>query len=299
MAKSADIMNPIPRKCSVEGCDREIGPKGAKGFCSAHYKQHTAEKPLTKIRSRAKLGQRTICRVSGCISHASHFGMCVGHWQRQKRGASLEGIGTRKGEARRFLEQVVLPTRQKECLFWPYAKSDGRGVITIDYVRHIVSRYVCEKRHGPPPFEGASACHKCGRGNEGCVNPDCMYWGSHSQNMLDRRAHGTSYSGIKNHFAKLTDDQVSSILADAREPNLIAKSFGCSVGHVRSIKNGGARSLATGLHRAVKPRAKIPADVAQRILTDARSHRKIAMSFGVGRAVVARIKRGKAKSEVH
>ena len=49
-----------------------------------------------------------------------------------------------------------------------------------------VSRLICDEFHGPAPFAGAEACHKPPCKNISCINPEHLYWGTHSQNEHDK-----------------------------------------------------------------------------------------------------------------
>lgn len=68
------------------------------------------------------------------------------------------------------------------CWLWTGAwNGEGYGLF-----RHTkrVHRFSYELHHGPIP-DGLFVCHRCHV--PACVNPDHLYAGTHTQNMLDRR----------------------------------------------------------------------------------------------------------------
>jgi len=55
----------------------------------------------------------------------------------------------------------------------------------IGGVRAPVMRWVPEASGKPQP-PGMEPCHSCDRPQ--CVNPDCLHWGSHQENMIEMSA---------------------------------------------------------------------------------------------------------------
>lgn len=295
MAKSPDTMNPSRRKCAMETCDRLVGEKGARGLCPPHYKQHKAAKfpdglaHLKPILIRSLPGQRPKCAVINCEKLSRERGLCVFHRQREKSGIGFaQPKRTANGAAVRFVAEIAKAPWQEACIVWPYARMQSGYAFCGG---KPASREVCIAAHGPPPFNGAEAAHSCGRGHEGCVNPHHLRWATHSENMLDRREHGTNYCGARHHGTKLDDETVRRVFADDRPENVIASEAGCTVSYVRQIKAGTARSLVTGAKSHVKPRLRLPDEVKQAICSDPRSSRKIAATFGVNRTTILNLKR--------
>jgi hypothetical protein len=56
---------------------------------------------------------------------------------------------------------------------------------------------------------GLQILHNCN--NPECWNPQHLRWGTHSQNMRDKIAAGTSLAGEKHNLVKLTNAQVNEI----------------------------------------------------------------------------------------
>lgn len=67
--------------------------------------------------------------------------------------------------------------------------------------------------------------------------PGNLKWGTHLENMRDKRRHGTQNEGSNHGQAKLTEDQVRAIRADTRVMRTIAKDYGVSQVAVVFIKN--------------------------------------------------------------
>lgn len=70
---------------------------------------------------------------------------------------------------------------------------------------------MCQKAHGDPPSPKHDAAHSCGRGHEGCVNPNHLSWKTKKQNQADRITHGTSHLHI------LTRDETTGRFTGKRE----------------------------------------------------------------------------------
>lgn len=81
-------------------------------------------------------------------------------------------------------------------------KVDGR------HTSRQVHRLVLEAFVGPCP-EGMECRHL--DGNPANNHVDNLRWGTHVDNMADRKAHGTNTTGEKHHKAQLTADDVYEI----------------------------------------------------------------------------------------
>lgn len=94
---------------------------------------------------------------------------------------------------------------------------------------------MCEAFHGPRP-QGTECRHLDGdRRNNRASN---LCWGTHSQNQIDMRIHGTAYRGEKHYLAKLTERDVLDIRQKAMTFNEkeIATMFNVSQSTVRHVK---------------------------------------------------------------
>lgn len=113
-----------------------------------------------------------------------------------------------------FLEQLV-GHQGHECVTWPFGRdTHGYGQVLYDGKIRRASRVICEFVNGPPHDPALEAAHSCGKGHDGCVNPNHIFWKTHEDNMGDMREHGTiKKRGCKRR--KLTDEQVAQIRAMA------------------------------------------------------------------------------------
>lgn len=111
------------------------------------------------------------------------------------------------GKGLRFLRQA-LSYNGDACLLWPYYRmKNGYGHVGRHDGMHLAHRLMCEMAHGPAPFEGAQATHKCG--NRACVNPGHIRWGTQKDNEDDKLDHGTWFTRFGG--AKLTEERVVAI----------------------------------------------------------------------------------------
>lgn len=183
------------------------------------------------------------CSVCGC--DRPHYGkdMCSMHYARWRRTGSTEAELTPKGEPKRFLCEVVLNHKdKKKCLTWPYSKSSGYATIRHAGKRaYKVTRLICRKIYGKAPTPEHYACHTCGKGHEGCVNPHHLYWGTPKQNVADRWKHGTAQEvfGERHGRAMLTELNVRKIRTLAKRgwsDTRIARRYGVTSQNIRHIR---------------------------------------------------------------
>ena len=107
-------------------------------------------------------------------------------------------------------------------------------------------RVAYELAHGPIP-PGMFVCHRCD--NPPCVNPDHLFLGTHTDNMRDMvtKGRGSGARGLRNHNARLTDEQVQEIRAQyvpGVNASKIARRFGISRQYVRELAQGKWRKVA-------------------------------------------------------
>lgn len=121
------------------------------------------------------------------------------------------------------------------CLIWPFARESrvGRGMMgDSSGKRKWAHRCMCELIHGPAPIDKPQAVHSCGNGDQGCVNPRHLSWGTNSQNQLDRSRHGRGATG-KQH--KFTPEQIAKMRSQYGEftQTKLAEMYGCSLGTIQ------------------------------------------------------------------
>jgi hypothetical protein len=141
----------------------------------------------------------------------------------------------------RWIHEVAMTYSGRDCLIWPYGKDHGGyGGLNIDRKKVIASRYVCELAHGAPPTPEHEAAHSCGNGRGGCISPGHLIWKTHKENMADKLVHGTHTRGERSARAKLTENEVLTILSLKGEvsQSKLAKRFGVSPQSISSIHVG-------------------------------------------------------------
>lgn len=92
--------------------------------------------------------------------------------------------------------------------------------------------------HGQPILPGQHVLHSCD--NPGCVNPDHLRTGTHSQNMQDafQRGRGRTpeSSGENNGRAKLTRSDVAEIRSSRATRLELADTYGVSISLIGKIQ---------------------------------------------------------------
>lgn len=147
-----------------------------------------------------------------------------------------------KGNGRgiRFLrDRVNFPG--DECLIWPmFRNPNGYGQFSVDGVLGWTHRFMCKLAHGEPPTPEHEAAHSCGKGHEGCVNPRHLSWKTISENIKDRKRHGTKPDHNWRFAGRLEREQVDEIRSlKGKETQVsIAARFGISAPTVRDIQLG-------------------------------------------------------------
>lgn len=132
----------------------------------------------------------------------------------------------------RFMEKV---NKTESCWIWMGSKHPrGYGCFCGGNTA-TAHRYSYEHFVGPIP-DGLCVCHKCD--NPSCVNPDHLFVGTHTDNMLDKMAkgRGNHLVGSKHPKSKLSEADVLAIRADVRKQIEIAAAFGIKQAQVSEIK---------------------------------------------------------------
>ena len=77
-----------------------------------------------------------------------------------------------------------------KCLIFPFRTAySPRGTVTYNFKPMEAHRAMCMHVHKLPPEDKTMALHSCGNGHLGCVNPNHLYWGNHSDNVKDGHRH--------------------------------------------------------------------------------------------------------------
>lgn len=200
--------------------------------------KHRAEKPPPK-----KVGRRPIarkpCTATGCNRSACAKGYCLKHYKRWRQYGDTLPRSTERGSAKAFLDRMINEPQGLECVVWPFSRNvHGVAQIRIATKGHVVSRVICLQMHGEPPTPKHQAAHSCGKGHEGCVNPNHLQWKTQKENEADKILHGTCWGTRKHHWAKLTVEQVREIRlrrAQGEAVVAIARDIGVSANHISGI----------------------------------------------------------------
>jgi predicted XRE-type DNA-binding protein len=103
-------------------------------------------------------------------------------------------------QRQRFLNKI---RKTETCWEWEGSKKPpwGYGHFFANNKTLVASRVSYELHKGEIPL-GLSVCHRCD--NPGCVNPDHLWVGSHSDNMEDMKVKGRATRGEDKQNSKLT-----------------------------------------------------------------------------------------------
>jgi len=178
------------------------------------------------------------CSIDGCTQQIWARSLCSKHYQRWRRNnGSTDLCRAERGAALRYLEAHVV-FEGHECLPYPFRK-DTNGYGAANYNgKHIgAHRLMCILAHGEPPFPGAEAAHLCGKGHEGCVNPQHLSWKTRQQNIDDAWRAGSLHRGARAR-GKLDAWQVDQIRQDSRVQSEIATAYGVDQSTVSRIRSG-------------------------------------------------------------
>lgn len=190
-----------------------------------------------------------MCSEPSCDNPVKARGLCNKHYlQVWLAGGFQDRLIASTTEINAFLE-YALKYRGKQCLPWPFARnSDGYGIMNDGDGHCIrVHCWICEQIYGPAedsavardnPGENIEVAHSCGKGHEGCINPQHLRWDTHTGNQGDRLIHGTTNRGERNGNSKLHDYEVREILRlwnDGMSKREIARRKGVSARTVGMI----------------------------------------------------------------
>lgn len=222
------------RLCSIENCCK---PARARGYCTLHWQRWRKH----GVADWEPVRQPAVCSIDGCSSPTKAKGFCRAHYWRLRTHGDPLGGRTPEGEPASFLKEVVLQAPADTCVIWPYANNGvGYGVISIDGEMRLVTRVVCEAVNGPPPTDRHEAAHSCGNGHQGCCTPAHLHWATHSENELEKIAHGTHRKGVRHPLAKLSEEQAIQIksMKGLKTHQQIADDFGIGRVQVTRILSG-------------------------------------------------------------
>jgi hypothetical protein len=118
------------------------------------------------------------------------------------------------------------------CLIWPFARDrrEGRALVSLDGER-LAHRVMCKMVNGPPPDDKPQATHSCGNGHGGCINPRHLFWGSNSDNQIQRYAHGHPNPNANGNRSQFTPEQIETMRSQWGEftQEKLAEMYGVSI----------------------------------------------------------------------
>lgn len=158
--------------------------------------------------------------------------------------AGYEGLYevSNEGQVRRLIRLVQSAhdrgERRVAGLLKPQRNSKGRLRVNLCKEGiakwHQVHRLVLIAFTGPPPFEGAECRHMDGNPERNCIGN--LEWGTHTQNMQDKTAHGTQLIGNRQPNTKLDEHCVRAIRISGLSTRELAKLYGVSQVAIHLIK---------------------------------------------------------------
>lgn len=130
------------------------------------------------------------------------------------------------------------PNPTTGCIEWQRATTVGYGRIKHQGKLHLTHRAVAQHRlnGGEPIPRNIDVCHTCD--NPACVNPDHLFLGSRSENMVDcsRKGRMNAKPGIEPILTERHVDQVTSMRRRGMSQRAIGEVLGCSRYAVESLR---------------------------------------------------------------
>lgn len=184
-----------------------------------------------------------ICCIKGCELPVLALGLCNKHWRRNRKYGSPVAVKSHSGLMKglsaeeRFWFQVK---KSNGCWSWVAATDKDeygifRGAIAgTTYTKAHRFSYVLHTGEIIP--DGMVVMHSCD--NPRCVNPAHLSLGSTLDNMRDKIAKGRARvpKGADAGHAVLSEEQVRTIVLDARPYAQIAADYGVAASTIGSIK---------------------------------------------------------------
>lgn len=165
-----------------------------------------------------------VCSIEGCGKKRKGKLYCECHARKIRIYGDPNGGRVSPGALAKWLEEVAQRYQGDDCLPWPFWRNNnGYGLLGHSGKSEGAHRYLLRLISGKDGV-GMEACHSCGKGHEGCVNPRHLNWGTSADNKADRIAHGTANRGERHGRTKLTNDQALKIRAMADQPGKSIKS---------------------------------------------------------------------------
>lgn len=151
----------------------------------------------------------------------------------------------KKGMSQSELQEWIMNNHTVDgngCWIWKNGKNSmGYGCYAMNNRMYLVHRFSIEIKLGRALTKSEDVRHICpNTPNRACYNPEHLAVGTHKENMEDMVAYGNSQKGVKNHHAKLTEEDVLSIRAQ-RDMFLLrelAEMYGVDQALISMVING-------------------------------------------------------------
>lgn len=183
-----------------------------------------------------------LCTVTGCDRKHYGKGFCRAHYLRNRKSGNPHGSGQAlRGQGQAFLEEAA-QAQVDDCINWPFALTDqGYPSIWKDGAATGGHAEVCRMAHGERPEGKGHAAHSCG--NRACVNPRHLRWATHSENMQDKKLHGTEnhLRGDDHPNVKVPQASIPKIRKSALPSRRLAEKHGVSISLIQKIRSNKAR----------------------------------------------------------
>jgi hypothetical protein len=138
---------------------------------------------------------------------------------------------------RERIEGGSIPVTESGCWIWLKCKrADGYGSIGINKTTVLAHRASWTAFRGEIP-DGLYVLHHCD--NRICVNPEHLFIGTHTDNMIDRDTKGRNKPrpGILNPKTKLTPQQVLAIRNSSVGCDKLARQYGMNKSTMARIRS--------------------------------------------------------------
>jgi len=181
-----------------------------------------------------------ICSIKGCGKPARATGMCMHHYDNNRRnGAPENALRIRRANTTDEERLAFYTKRGRGCWEWTGGKiSTGYGLAwTNGGSRVLAHRLSYTLNCGPIPY-GMQVLHKCD--NPACVKPAHLFLGTQADNVADMeqkgRDHKVGRHGEDNNGAKIDAATVRAIRASSLVAREAATHFGVSKSLVHAIR---------------------------------------------------------------
>jgi hypothetical protein len=148
-----------------------------------------------------------------------------------------------------LIEENSIPEPNSGCWLWLGAlNSDGYGAIRVNGRQWHAHRLAYVLVNGEPPNDTPVIRHLCN--NPACANPDHLAAGTTQDNAADRVAAGTHVAGSKHPLAKLSEDDIPTIVAahnGGASIRGLAKSYRVSQRTIQFVLRGITWKRVSGL----------------------------------------------------